>query len=311
MLVALAASGAWWMGMVPLPAQVAGPAAPPVSAPPAGAVVATPVVATPAEPTPAKPTPAEPATAAPADSPLADAASPAAEPRRADSTYERCMGLTTIEPRRALAEATAWSDAGGGDAARHCTAIALIQLGEEERAAELLEELGRTALAPADARAALFAQAGQLWLAVGRPDRAHAAATNGLAARPDDPDLLTDRAIAAASQERFAEAIEDLSHAIDLRPRRAETLVMRASAWRQSGQRALAADDLARALALDPSNPEALLERGLLRRDGLDLAGARADWEATIGIAPRSAAASLARDHLARLEGGDSAPAGR
>jgi tetratricopeptide (TPR) repeat protein len=300
-LVALAASGAWWMGMVPSPGPVAGPAAPSLPAPPAAPVAATPVVAAPAEP----------AAAARSDSPPARAASPGAEPRRADSTYERCMGLTMIEPRRALAEATAWSDAGGGDAARHCTATALIQLGEEERAAALLEELGRTALAPADARAALFAQAGQLWLAAGRPDRAHAAATSGLAARPDDPDLLTDRAIAAASQERFAEAIEDLSRAMDLRPRQAETLVLRASAWRQSGQRALAADDLARALALDPSNPEALLERGLLRRDGQDLAGARADWEATIGLAPRSAAASLARDHLARLEDGEGAPAGR
>lgn len=220
------------------------------------------------------------------------------------------MGLAMIDPAGALAEAQAWASAGGGDAARHCAATAQMQLGEPERAAELLEELGRTALAPVDARAALLAQAGQLWLLAGRPDRAYAAATLGLAARPGDPDLLADRAIAAASQNRYEEAIEDLSRVIDLRPRRAEPLVLRASAWRHSGQPGLAADDLARALALDPANPEALLERGLLRRDQRDLVGARADWEAANRHAAQSAAAALAREHLARLDDAEAVASG-
>jgi regulator of sirC expression with transglutaminase-like and TPR domain len=248
---------------------------------------------------------------APAAAPAVPAApAPPARPRDAEvagSDYERCMALAMIDPARALAEAQTWARDEGGDAAQHCAATALIQLGEPERAAELLERLGREALAPPHARAALLAQAGQLWLAAGRPDRAHAAATLGLAARPGDPELLTDRAIAAASQGRFDEAIEDLSRVVDLRPRQAEPLVLRASAWRQLGQPDLAGDDLARALALDPANPEALLERGLLRRDQGDLAAARADWEAAIRAAPRSAAAALAREHLARLDGGAAA----
>ena len=277
-LASLAAAGAWWLTV--------SRTAPTGTEPPAAAAPAPPV------PAAARP-PAAPATGRP--------------PERAGSDYERCMGLAMIDPARALAEARAWAEAGGGDASRHCAATALIQLGEPERAAEPPEELGRTALAPADARAALLAQAGQLWLLAGRPDRAYAAATLGLAARPGDPDLLTDRAIAAASQGRFEEAIEDLSRVIDLRARRAEPLVLRASAWRQAGQPGLAADDLARALALDPASPEALLERGLLRRDQRDLAGARADWEAVNRQAPQSAAAALAREHLARLDEAEAA----
>lgn len=270
-LAALTAGGAWWLAAPePAPQAIAPPDAPAAAEIPDTA--ATPRAA----------------------------AVASAEP--AGSDYERCMGLTMVDPARAAVEAERWVAEGGGDAARHCAATALLQLGEVERAAEILDALGREALAPADARAALLAQAGQLWLALGRPDRAYAAATLGLAARADDPDLLTDRAIAAASQGRFEEAVDDLSRVVDLRADRAEPLVLRASAWRQLGQRALAEDDLARALALHPANPDALLERGLLRRDQRDLAGARADWETAIRLSPESAAAELARDHLAALD---------
>lgn len=274
-LAALAAAGAWWLG-----------APDPEPDPAAAADRPTPAAAAAAPPPPV----AAPVAAAPA----------AGEP--AGSDYERCIALAMIDPARAEAEARRWVAAGGGDAARHCAATALLQLGEAEPAAEILDQLGREALAPADARAALLAQAGQLWLALGRPDRAHATATLGLALRPDDPELLTERAIAAASQDRFEEAIEDLSRVVDLRPDQAEPLVLRASAWRQAGQAALAEDDLARALALEPANAEALLERGLLRRDQRDPAAARADWESAIRLAPESAAAALAREHLAALE---------
>lgn len=268
LLVAFA-GGAWWLvARQPVPLATA-PSAAPIAAP-------------------------EPRAATAADPVIADAP--------ASSDYERCMGLAVIDPARAVAEAERWTATSGGDAARHCAAMALLQLGEIERAAEILDALGRQALAPADARAALLAQAVQLWLALGRPDRAHAASTLGLAARADDPDLLTDRAIAAASQGRFEEAVDDLSRVVDLRPGKAEPLVLRASAWRQLGQGALAEDDLARALALDPANPDALLERGLLRRDQRDLDAARADWELAIRLSPESAAAELARDHLAALE---------
>ena len=221
---------------------------------------------------------------------------------RADLAYDRCLALAMLAPREALAEARRWQAEGGGDAARHCEAVALIELDEPEAAAEILEALGAHAEAPADARAALLAHATRLWLALDRPDRAQVAATRGLAARPDDADLLIDRAIAAAALGQFREAIEDLSRLLARDPDRSEALILRASAWRQSGEVGRAATDLARVLLREPENAEALLERALLARDAGDLAAARRDLERVLALAPDQTVAGMARDHLAALE---------
>lgn len=240
---------------------------------------------------------APPSPAAQAAEPILTLATP-----RADVDYDRCLALAMLAPREALVEARRWSAEGGGDAARHCEAVALIEAGETEAAAEILEALGAHATAPADARAALLAQATRLWLALDRPDRAQVAATRGLAARPDDPDLLTDRAIAAAALGRFSEAIEDLSRLIAREPDRSEALILRASAWRQAGDAARAAADLTRVLLREPENAQALLERALLSRDRGDLAAARRDLERVLALASDQTVAGFARDHLAALE---------
>ncbi|WP_144300317.1 tetratricopeptide repeat protein, partial [Elioraea rosea] len=236
----------------------------------------------------------------------------ARRPARAaeDAGYDRCMALALIDPERGVAEARRWREEGGGDAAAHCEAIAYLRAGEGTRAADLLEELGQNGLAPRDARAALLAQAGQIWLEQGALDRAYGAATLALVLRPEDPDLLTDRAVIAASAGRFEEAIDDLTRVVDLRPYRADAYVLRASAWRQLGQPALARDDIARALERDGMNQEAWLESGLLRHAANDLPGARRDWEQAIRIAPETATAALAARNIARMsEAPSQAPA--
>jgi tetratricopeptide (TPR) repeat protein len=243
---------------------------------------------------------------APAAASAEDAAAPppsrpAARAPERDDTYDRCMALAMADPERTVHEARAWRAAGGGDAAMHCEATARLRAGDAGGAAELLEELGRTAFAPEDARAALLAQAAQIRLEAGDLTRAYAAVTLALALRPQDPDMLTDRAVIAASSSRFQEAIDDLSRAIDLRPFRAEPYVLRASAWRQLGEPALARDDIARALAREPLNQEAWLESGNLRRDAGDLRGARADWEQAVRIAPETATAVIAAGNIALL----------
>lgn len=230
------------------------------------------------------------------------AASPsAAEQAAADEAYDRCMALALADPQQGVAAARAWRADGGGDAAAHCEAMARLQAGDAEGAATLLEQLGQRAFAPADVRASLLAQAGQIWLEAGDLDRAYGAATQALVLRPDDPDMLTDRAVIAASSGRFEEAIEDLTRVIDLRPARAEPYVLRASAWRQLGQAALARDDIARALAREPMNQEAWLESGFLKQAANDQAGARRDWEQTVRIAPDTATAALAARNLTLL----------
>lgn len=223
---------------------------------------------------------------------------PLAEP---DGGYDRCMALALADPEQGVAEARRWRAEGGGEAAAHCEAMARLRAGDGEGAAEILEALGRGAFAPAEARAALLAQASQIWLEAGDFPRAYAAITQALILRPDDPDLLTDRAVIAASDGRFQEAIDDLTRVIDLRSILAEPYVLRASAWRQLGQMALARDDVARALTREPLNQEAWLESGFLKREANDLAGARRDWEQTVRIAPDTATAALAARNIVLL----------
>jgi len=242
--------------------------------------------------------------------PESETAAPAAAPgvrlapaQRAemDGGYDRCMALALADPELGVAEARRWRAEGGGEAAAHCEAMARLRAGDGEGAAQILEALGRGAFAPPDARASLLAQASQIWLEAAEYTRAYAAITQALILRPDDPDMLTDRAVIAASDGRFEEAIEDLTRVIDLRPQGAEPYVLRASAWRQLGQAALARDDVARALAKEPLNQEAWLESGFLKREANDMAGARRDWEQTVRIAPDTATAALASRNIVLL----------
>ena len=230
---------------------------------------------------------------------------PPIPPRVAEGEeYEHCLSMLDTDPAGANDFAETWGQAGGGDGAAHCHALAQIALGNVETGAEMMETLGRASTQPGIARASVLGQAGQAWMIAGQADRAFAAATMALALSPDDADLLIDRAIAAAALGRFADAITDLDGALDVDPRRADALVYRAAAWRHDGQVDLAQDDIDRALALDPDDPDALLERGILRQRRGDRVGARADWERAIAIDPGSATADLAEQDLALLEAG-------
>jgi len=275
MLAALSAAGAWWEWR---------------SAPRVVAVAALPA--------------APPGAAAP-DANAAPLPIPPVPPRIADGPdYERCLSMLASDPSGANAFADAWQATGGGDGAVHCQALAQIALGEVATGADMLEKLANTSHAPDAARAAVYGQAGQAWLMAGDANRAYAAASLALTLSPDDPDLLVDHSIAAATLEKYQDAIDDLDRALDLDPRRTDALVYRGSAWRHVGQLALAQDDIDRALAIDPENADALLERGILRERQGDRNGARQDWEHAIAAAPDTATSDLAQQNLALLEAG-------
>ena len=234
---------------------------------------------------------------------------PSDPPRLAEGPdYERCLSLLRQDPEGANRYAAAWEAGGGGEGARHCAALALLALGEPERAAERLEGLAARSGAAAAARAAVHAQAAQAWMAAGQPGRAFAAATLGLVLTPDDAELLTDRALALGALGRDAEAVGDLDRVVALDPDRAEALVLRAAAMRRLDRAAEAEDDLERALALAPDSAEALLERGILRRLRGDAAGAREDWARVAALAPGTATADLALQNLALSDPDPAAP---
>lgn len=233
--------------------------------------------------------------------------------------YERCVAKLRADPVGARTFAEEWLrrlDAAGNagaadgaaarelDGARHCQALSMLALGQPDRAAARLEALAGASHGPTAARAVTFAQASQAWLMAGDANRAYGAATMALALSPADPTLLVDRAVAAGSLGRYAEAVEDLDRALALDPGRTEALVFRAAARRHLERLDLAAEDVERALAAEPNNVEALLERGILRQLRGNAQGAREDWERAVRLAPDSPTADLARQNLALNEAG-------
>ncbi len=228
---------------------------------------------------------------------------PPVPPRVAEGPrYEQCLAMLPDDPRGAANLAESWTD--GGEGAAHCRAMAEVSLGDVETGAKNLEQVATESQAPAAARAMVFGQAAQAWLMAGDAAHAFSAGTAALALTPDDADLRVDHAVAAAALERYDDALDDLTHALDVDPHLTEAMVLRAAAWRHLGLLDLAQDDIDRAIAIDPDNAEAMLERGVLRQRRNDWKGARGDWERAIELAPDSATADLAEQNLALLEAG-------
>lgn len=216
--------------------------------------------------------------------------------------YRKCMALARTRPQDGFETAIGWRSLGGGDAADHCAAVALIELEQYAEAAKRLERLAQVSKEEPEVKAGLFDQAGQAWLLDGRPADATRAFSSAIGLKPGDPDLLIDRAQAWAARGDFAAAETDLSAALNLAPSRSDVYALRASARRFLDRPDDALDDANTAIELNPGNPEALLERGILRRLKGDDAGARADWMKILNAMPDSAAAAPARQNIENMD---------
>jgi tetratricopeptide (TPR) repeat protein len=226
------------------------------------------------------------------------------------ATYGRCLALARKDPAAAQALAERWHATGGAHPADHCLAVALVGEGHYKEAALRLESLAQAMVhAPRALRGEVLDQAAQAWLLAGDPARAYKADTAALGLKPDDPELLVDRAEAAGAAGWYEKALADLDRVLKSHPSRVDALVYRASADRALGRLDPALADIDRALKLSPDAVPALLERGNIRRLKGDLAGARRDWRRVTELAPASAAAGDARRNLARLDGGHPPPA--
>lgn len=216
--------------------------------------------------------------------------------------YDRCLQLVRRNPQSALDAAIVWQGNGGDGAAAHCVALALVSLKRYAEAAAGLDRLGHQNVGGNAERASLFDQAGNAWLLAGRGADAIASFSSALALVPRDPDLLADRARAAALLRDWRAAENDLSAALAQDSNRADLFVLRASTRRAMGRKADARADLEHALRIVPNYPEALLERGELRFQSGDQNGAKADWQKVVARAPKSsAAAAAAQEHLNAL----------
>jgi len=215
--------------------------------------------------------------------------------------YERCLALTHRNPQDALKLANEWRGDDDGPAAGHCTALALVALRRYPEAAKQLDQLGHSNFGSVEERADLFDQAGNAWLLARRGGEAVESFSSALALSPHDPDLLADRARAAALLDDWEGAQNDLSAALKLDPNRADLLVLRASARDAMGRKAEGRADLEAALRIVPDYPEALLERATLKLEAGDLSGARSDWQTVVARGRGTAAAQTAEDRLKAL----------
>jgi Flp pilus assembly protein TadD len=217
--------------------------------------------------------------------------------------YQACMSLLDRDPAGALDSAVEWERQGGGDAARHCKALAMIRTGDVEDGALELERVAEAMpQAKAPLAAGLFAQAGQAWIKAGNPQRALYAQNQGLKLNPEDVQLLIDRAMTYGNSGMYFEALDDLNLAAELTPDDPEVYAMRAAAYRQLETPDLAEENINQALKLSPSHPGALLERGYLRRDQGDAEGARTDWLTIIQVTPGSDIANEAQKNIEKLD---------
>ncbi|MGQ0741417.1 MAG: tetratricopeptide repeat protein [Alphaproteobacteria bacterium] len=220
----------------------------------------------------------------------------------ASPQYNQCVAAISLNPEDALARATAWKAQGGGAAAEHCAALALIALKRHAEAAAVLDNLAHNEPGTARERAVLFGQAGNTWLLAGEARDAENAFTAALALAPADADLLIDRARARALRKAWADAEADLTRAHAFDASNPQILVLRASARSAQGRKAEARADIDAALALNPIFGEALLERGVMKYAAGDREGARADWERVLTAAPGSPAAADAKAYLRSLD---------
>lgn len=220
-------------------------------------------------------------------------------------TYARCMKLARQQPEAAKSLADAWARRGGAHPAEHCAAVALISLGKYKQGATRLQALALAMTkAPTDLRADVLDQAGQAWLLAGDLVRAYAAAGEAVSLAPSDPEIMIDRAEAAAANGYLDRAVTDLDRVLTRDPNRVDALVYRAAANRELARLDPARTDIDKALALAPGSPAALLERGNIHRLQGDRDGASQDWEEIGRLAPGSPADMAARANIERLAKG-------
>jgi tetratricopeptide (TPR) repeat protein len=221
----------------------------------------------------------------------------------AGDAYRSCVQLVRKDPESGFEAAIAWRDEGGGSAARHCTALALVNLGQYADAALRLETLAKEMNGFGETeRAAVLGQSGRVWRRAGDLDRARASLSAAIGLDPTNAELRIDRGEILATAGQYWEAIDDFNAALEHAPMSLDALIFRGAAYRLLNIGNLAREDLEAALVRDTGNPEALVELGAVelldsRRDA-----ARQHWLRAISVAPASPAADAARRWLEKLD---------
>jgi hypothetical protein len=180
-------------------------------------------------------------------------------------TYDDCVALAGSDPARAEIAAHRWARDGGGAAAQHCRALALLAQGAELRAAELMVAIAaddRTL--PDEVRSEMLIEAGEIYLGLGELALGRSVASRALLLARAPRAALTLSARLKAERGDWRGAVNDLDGALARGEPDAGLLVLRASAKVHLGERVAARADLLWAAEIAPELSSVWLERGAL-----------------------------------------------
>jgi len=201
------------------------------------------------------------------------AAAPSAFAQTEEQRLEHCIDQIDKDAEVAYQDGLSWLAKGNRPAARHCTALALIALGQEAEGAARLEELANAPDAGGlEERGVYLAQSGNAWLMAGLPDQAIVTLTNAMKLRPDDGELYKDRARAYVLQKKWDEAGKDLDSAIQLSAGNAEAFRLRGHVLLKLNRLDDAWKDVETAMRLAPKDIDVIVLRGDVR-EAMRLAG--------------------------------------
>jgi tetratricopeptide (TPR) repeat protein len=232
-----------------------------------------------------------------------DGLDPALDAKR----YDGCVRAITTDAKAAEEFALQWQSLGGGLPARHCQALAQLELGNPAGAAQTLAKAAQAAEAQKSPQAADFwGQAGNAAMLAADAKGAILYFNSAIVAAGEfaplrTANLLIDRARAQVELANLPAARADLDRATGLAPNEPSGWLLSAALARRQNDTARATADIARAAALAPTDPDVQFEQGAILAAGGDLTAARSQWERLVKSAPGTPAAALAAKALAAL----------
>lgn len=179
---------------------------------------------------------------------------------------ENCLEKMQTAPEEAYEDGLAWMSETNRARARHCVALALIELDHFEEGAARLEDLANASDGGSIGdRAVYLAQAGNAWLIAHRYAAAELTLTNAIRLSPKDPELYKDRARARVMLESWYGVDSDATEALFYNRQDVEALKMRIKARIELEELVLAYKDVQVAMALAPKDIDVLVLRGEVR----------------------------------------------
>ena len=124
------------------------------------------------------------------------------------------------------------------------------------------------------------------------------------ARRRDEAKALYKKGVEAHKANKFAEAIESYTKAVDLYPRYAEVYYNRGLAYRKLDKLAEALEDYSQAIQMDPRLAAAYSNRGYVYYKMGDLERALADFDQVLKLDPENEDARKSRAVIAAQRGG-------